>query len=69
MLLLLLIANGVCLVLAARLLLRLAQPVPASATAESFAAALTAARPAGAAVRLAGQPLWIPWHDKEPRTC
>ena len=69
MLLLLLIANGVCLVLAALLLLRLAHPVPASAIPESFSAVLAAARPAGAPVRSAGQPLWISWHDKESRTC
>jgi hypothetical protein len=69
MLILLLIVNGTCVLLAALLVRRVARPEPAPAVAESFAAVLAAARPTGAAARPSGAPLWIPWHEKETRTC
>ncbi len=63
------IINAICLLAAARLVYRLVHPEAAPAIAESFAAVPLPARPSSKPARIAGQPLWLPWHDKETRTC
>jgi hypothetical protein len=62
------IINTLCVILGG-VLLRTLSRRPADVTpVESFAAVLEAIRPAGG-TRSANQPIWIPWSNKETRTC
>ncbi len=64
----LVIANGVCLILGGVLLCILSRRPAEVAPVESFAAVLEAIRPSGD-TRCPDQSIWIPWRNKETRTC
>ena len=64
----LVIANGVCLILGGVLLCMLSRRPADTAPVESFAAVLEAIHPSGDPP-CADQSIWIPWRNKETRTC